>query len=98
MYDIILNTVFTSERTSLYILLKIQEGYETLRREAPQLVLPGMPSGGSPAATPSASNDMMRQMLQQMRSVCQIKRYQRLKSNFRCIQDNNSCIIKKNYK
>jgi len=47
-------------------LQQIQEGYETLRREAPQLVLPGMPSGGSPAATPSASNDMMRQMLQQM--------------------------------
>ena len=79
MYDIILNTVFTSERTSLYILLKIQEGYETLRREAPQLVLPGMPSGGSPAATPSASNDMMRQMLQQMRLIFQIKRYSTVK-------------------
>lgn len=79
MYDIILNRVFTVERIPLYILLKIQEGYETLRREAPQLVLPGMPSGGSPAATSSASNDMMRQMLQQMRLIFQIKRYSTVK-------------------
>jgi len=48
-------------------LQQIMEGYEVIRREAPQLMrVPGMPSGGSPAATPSASNDMMRQMLQQM--------------------------------
>lgn len=73
MYDLILNNVCTSERIPLYFILKIQEGYETLRREAPQLDftelmrVPGMPSGGSSAATPSASNDMMRQMLQQMR-------------------------------
>lgn len=52
---------------------QIQEGYETLRREAPQLMegmrVPGMgvPPTATTGGSPSASNDMMRQMLQQMR-------------------------------
>jgi len=67
-FDFLRNFIIFYE---IYAFVQIQQGTETLRREAPALFesmgLPNMP--GAPTSNSGSSNNMMQQMLQQMRYV-----------------------------